>query len=51
MTRYWAVAGTVLAFLLAGFLLAEAFDLPLLSDPTSQLAQGGGVGRSSPSRC
>jgi uncharacterized membrane protein YdjX (TVP38/TMEM64 family) len=41
MTRYWAVAGTVLAFLLVGFLVAEAFDFPLLADPTPRLARGG----------
>jgi uncharacterized membrane protein YdjX (TVP38/TMEM64 family) len=41
MTRYLAVAATVLALLLVGFLVAEAFDLPLLTDPTPELAQGG----------
>ena len=44
MTRYWAVAGTVLAFLLVGFLVAEAFDFPLLTDPTPWLARGGVLG-------
>lgn len=44
MTRYWAVVGTVLAFLLVGFLAAEAFDLPLLADPTHRLARGGVAG-------
>jgi uncharacterized membrane protein YdjX (TVP38/TMEM64 family) len=44
MARYWAVAGTVLAFLLVGFLVAEAFDLPLLADPTARLARGGVAG-------
>jgi uncharacterized membrane protein YdjX (TVP38/TMEM64 family) len=44
MARYWAVAGTVLAFLLVGFLVAEAFDLPVLADPTARLAQGGVAG-------
>lgn len=41
MTRYWAVAAMVLALLLVGFLVAEAFDLPLLTDPTPELARGG----------
>ena len=44
MTRYWAVAGAVLAFLLVGFLVAEAFDVPLLTDPTPGLARGGVLG-------
>jgi uncharacterized membrane protein YdjX (TVP38/TMEM64 family) len=44
MTRYWAVAGTVLAFLLVGFLVAEAFDFPVLVDPTPGLAGGGVLG-------
>jgi uncharacterized membrane protein YdjX (TVP38/TMEM64 family) len=44
MRRYWAVAGTVLAFLLVGFLVAEAFDFPLLVDPTPRLAGGGVLG-------
>lgn len=41
MTRYWAVAGTVLGLLLVGFLVAEAFDIPLLADPTPRLGRGG----------
>lgn len=41
MTRYWGVAGAVLVFLLAGFLIMESFDLPLLNDPTPGLAQAG----------
>ena len=41
MTRYLAVVATVLALLLVGFLVAEAFDLPLLTDPTPGLARGG----------
>jgi uncharacterized membrane protein YdjX (TVP38/TMEM64 family) len=44
MRRYWAVAGTVLGLLLVGFLVAEAFDIPLLADPTHRLGQGGVVG-------
>jgi uncharacterized membrane protein YdjX (TVP38/TMEM64 family) len=44
MTRYLAVVATVLALLLVGFLVAEAFDLPLLTDPTPELAQGGVAG-------
>lgn len=44
MTRYWTVAGTVLGLLLVGFLVAEAFDIPLLADPTRRLGQGGMVG-------
>ena len=41
MTRYLAVVGSVLTLLLVGFLAAEAFDLPLLTDPTPGLARGG----------
>jgi uncharacterized membrane protein YdjX (TVP38/TMEM64 family) len=41
MARYWAVAATVLALLLVGFLVAEALDLSLLADPTARLARGG----------
>ena len=44
MTRYWAVVATVLALLFAGFLVAEAFDAPLLTDPTPELARGGVLG-------
>jgi hypothetical protein len=44
MTRYWAVAGAILSFLLVGFLVAEAFDVPLLADPTPGLARGGFLG-------
>jgi uncharacterized membrane protein YdjX (TVP38/TMEM64 family) len=44
MARFWAVAATVLVFLLAGFLVAEAFDIPLFADPTPRLAYGGVLG-------
>ena len=41
MTRYWAVSGAILAFLLVGFLVAEALDVPLLADPIPWLTGGG----------
>ena len=41
MTRYLGIVGGILGFLLAGFLVAEAFELPVLSAPGSALAQGG----------
>jgi uncharacterized membrane protein YdjX (TVP38/TMEM64 family) len=44
MTRYWAIVGTVLAVLLAGFLVAEAVGFPLLTDPTARLTRGGVLG-------
>jgi uncharacterized membrane protein YdjX (TVP38/TMEM64 family) len=44
MTRYLAVVATVVALLLVGFLVAEALDLPLLTDPTPGLARGGVAG-------
>ena len=44
MKQYWAIAGTVLAVLLAGFLVAEAVDFPLLADPTARLTRGGVLG-------
>lgn len=40
MSRYWAVAAGLLAFFLAGFLLAEALGLPWLTTPP-QLDAGG----------
>jgi hypothetical protein len=49
--RYLAVAGTVLAFLLTGFLVAEAFDLPLLADPTPGSPAVACPARCSRSRC
>jgi hypothetical protein len=44
MTRYWAVWGAILAFLLVGFLVAEALDVPLLADPIPWLTRGGLLG-------
>lgn len=44
IARYWAVAATVLAFLLVGFLVAEACNIPLFADPTPRLAHGGMLG-------
>ena len=39
--RYWAISGLILACLLLLFLLVEALDLPLLTDPSPWLAGGG----------
>lgn len=43
MNRYWAVAGGVAGFFLAGYLLAEAFGVPWLATPP-ELTAGAGAG-------
>jgi len=43
MTRYWGVVGFILAFFLSGFLLVEALELPVLSDPSDTLQQAGAL--------
>ena len=40
MRRYWAVAGGILGFFLALYLLVEALGVPLLTDPSSSLQRG-----------
>lgn len=40
MTRYWAVVGVVLASFLAGFVLVDALQLPVLTDPSDALRPG-----------
>jgi uncharacterized membrane protein YdjX (TVP38/TMEM64 family) len=39
--RYWAISGLILTCLLLLFLLVEALNLPLLTDPAPWLAGGG----------
>src|SRR5918998_226226 len=41
MKRYWAVIGAILFFFLVLFLLVEAMDVPLLTDPSPWLGRGG----------
>jgi uncharacterized membrane protein YdjX (TVP38/TMEM64 family) len=41
MTRYWAIVGLMLALFLGLFLIVEALQLPLLSDPSPWLDQRG----------
>jgi uncharacterized membrane protein YdjX (TVP38/TMEM64 family) len=43
MRRYWAVAGSILALLLALFLLVEGLGVPLLTDPSPWLERGGAL--------
>ena len=43
MARYWAVAGLALVGLLILFLVVEALDVPLLTDPSPWLERGGPV--------
>jgi len=40
MRRYWTIVATILGVALALFLGAEAFDIPLLTDPTPTLEHG-----------
>jgi len=44
MRRYWLVAGSILVSLLALFLLVEALGVPLLTDPSPWLEEGGAIG-------
>jgi uncharacterized membrane protein YdjX (TVP38/TMEM64 family) len=39
--RYWTIIGAILAFLLILFLVVEEADIPLLTDPSPWLEQGG----------
>jgi uncharacterized membrane protein YdjX (TVP38/TMEM64 family) len=40
MERYWAFVSAILSFLLLIFLLVEAMDVPLLTDPSPSLGSG-----------
>ena len=44
MKRYWSIAGTILALLLSTYLLVEALDIGLLTDPRTSLRVGGLAG-------
>lgn len=46
MKRYWLVVGAMLTFFLLLFLLVEWLHVPLLTDPSVWLNQGGWVGAS-----
>lgn len=46
MKRYWLVVGAMLTFFLLLFLLVEWLRVPLLTDPSVLLNQGGWVGAS-----
>src|SRR3954468_1580895 len=41
MKRYWIITGLILAFFLVLFLLVEALGVPLLTDPSPYLEDGG----------
>jgi uncharacterized membrane protein YdjX (TVP38/TMEM64 family) len=42
--RYWTVAATILALFLTTYLLVEALDVPLLTDPRPSLRDAGWAG-------
>jgi uncharacterized membrane protein YdjX (TVP38/TMEM64 family) len=44
MKRYWMIAATVLAIFLTSYLLVEALDVGLLSDPRASLRPAGWAG-------
>ena len=44
MKRYWMIAATVLAIFLTSYLLVEALDVGLLSDPRASLSRAGWAG-------
>lgn len=44
MIRYWSFAASVLAILLASYVLVEVLDIRMLQDPESSLDAGGPVG-------
>jgi len=44
VARYWTLAASVLAFLLTAYLLVEALDVELLTNPRPRLLEGGLTG-------
>lgn len=43
MKRYWGIVGGLILFFLLLFLLVEALDIPILTDPSSILHRGGPI--------
>ena len=44
MKRYWTIAATILALFLTTYLLVEALDVPVLTDPRPSLRDAGWAG-------